>query len=76
MTTIKVPKALRESVMKSARAAGLTSAEFLELLTREHARSERFAAVRRAYAAAARDPDYEELTGAWDGATADGLDDA
>jgi len=76
MTTIKVPKALRESVMSSARAEGLTAAEFLELLTREHARNQRFAAVRQAYATAARDPDYAEITEAWDEAAADGLADA
>ena len=76
MTTIKVPKALREAVMRSARAEGLTAAEFLELLTREHARTQRFAAVRQAYATASRDPDYEEITKVWDEALTDGLDDA
>lgn len=76
MTTIKVPKALRESVMRSARAEGLTAAEFLELLTEEHARNQRFAAVRQAYATAVRDPDYEEITEVWNEATADGLADA
>lgn len=76
MTTIKVPKALRESVMRSARAQGMTGAEFLEFLTQEHARNQRFAAVRRAYSTAAHDPDYHEITDAWNEATADGLADA
>lgn len=76
MTTIKVPKALRESVMRSARAEGLTAAQFLELLTQEHARTRRFAAVRQAYATDGRDHDYDEITDAWNEAAADGLDDA
>jgi len=76
MTTIKVPKALRDSVMSSARAEGLTAAEFLKLLTQEHARNQRFAAVRQAYATARHDPDYEEITEDWNEATADGLADA
>lgn len=74
MTTIKVPKALRESVMSAARAEGLTAAEFLELLTQEHARHRRFAAVRQAYATTGPDPDYEEITEAWNEAIDDGLD--
>lgn len=76
LTTIKVPKALRESVMRSARAEGLTAAEFLELVTEEHARSQRFAAVRRAYATTGRDRDYDEITESWNQAAADGLADA
>ena len=76
MTTIKVSKELRDSVMRSARAEGLTAAEFLELVTKEHARRQRFAAVRRAYADGETDRDYDELTTAWDGASGDGLPDA
>lgn len=76
MTTIKVPKELRDAVMSSARAEGLTAAEFLARITREHARSQRFAAVQRAYAEAGADRDYVEITEAWDEAGADGLSDA
>jgi hypothetical protein len=76
MTTIRIPKALRENVMRGARAEGLTAAEFLQLVTEEHARHQRFAAVRKAYAGAGHDHDYDELTEAWDTTTADGLDDA
>jgi len=76
MTTIKVPKALRESVMSSARVEGLTAAEFLELLMQEHARNQRFAAVRQAYATSVHDRDYDEITEGWDEAVADGLDGA
>lgn len=76
MTTIKIPKALRESVMRSARAEGLTAAQFLKLVTEEHARNQRFAAVRQVYDMAGHDADYDEITEAWDEAAADGLADA
>lgn len=76
MTTIKVPKELRDAVMSSARSEGLTAAEFLARITREHARTQRFAAVRKAYAEADPDRDYVEITEAWDDAAADGLSDA
>ncbi|WP_405063309.1 ribbon-helix-helix protein, CopG family [Kribbella sp. NBC_01505] len=76
MTTIKVPKDLREAVMQSARAEGLTAAEFLRRLIEEHARRQRFAAVRHAYAGSGRDRDYDEITAAWDQAGDDGLADA
>ncbi|GAB3759198.1 toxin-antitoxin system protein [Microlunatus parietis] len=76
MTTIKVPKELRETVMRSARAEGLTAAEFLQRVTDEHARAQRFAAVRQAYAGGGRDCDYDEVTEAWDQAADDGLTDA
>lgn len=76
MTTIKVPKALRETVMRSARAEGLTAAEFLQRVTEEHARLRRFAAVRHAYAGGGRDADYDEITEGWDQASDDGLADA
>ncbi|NUR95147.1 MAG: hypothetical protein HOV67_07800 [Kribbellaceae bacterium] len=76
MTSLKVPKHVRDTVMRSARAEGLTAAEFLQRVTEEHARHRRFAAVRRAYADSGRDSDYEELTAAWDEAGEDGLADA
>lgn len=76
MTTIKVPKALRDAVMRSARAEGLTAAEFLRLVTQEHARSQRFEEVRQAYVAAPTDPDYVGITEAWDVTVHDGLGDA
>lgn len=76
MTSIKVPKHVRDTVMRSARAEGLTAAEFLQRVTEEHARHQRFAAVRQAYADSARDSDYDEITAAWDEAGEDGLADA
>ncbi|HZX04001.1 hypothetical protein [Kribbella sp.] len=76
MTSLKVPKHVRDTVMRCARAEGLTAAEFLQRVTEEHARHQRFAAVRRAYAESSRDSDYDELTTAWDEAGEDGLADA
>ncbi|QBX55883.1 toxin-antitoxin system protein [Nocardioides seonyuensis] len=76
MTTIKVPKDLRDAVMQSARAEGLTAAEFLARLTREHARQQRLEAVRRAYDSADADRDYSEITADWDTTGTDGLADA
>jgi hypothetical protein len=77
MTSLKVPKHLRDTVMRSARAEGLTAAEFLERVTEEHNRHQRFAAVRRAYAeSSGTDRDYDEVTSAWDEAGDDGLTDA
>lgn len=73
LTTIKVPKDLRDTVMQSARAEGMTAAEFLELVTDEHARRRRFEAVRSAYASMTGDQDYAELTAEWDQAASDGL---
>jgi hypothetical protein len=72
-TTIKVSKGLRDTVMRCARAEGLTAAEFLELVTAEHARRRRFEAVRSAYASTAGDQDYAALTTDWDQAVSDGL---
>lgn len=76
MTTIKVPKSLREYVTASAREEGLTSAQFLKRLTDEHARQRRFAAVRRSYVATTGDEDYRQVAAAWDRAVGDGLPDA
>ncbi|HEY3563233.1 MAG TPA: hypothetical protein VGL05_37460 [Kribbella sp.] len=77
MTSLKVPKHVRDTVMRSARAEGLTAAEFLQRVTEEHARHQRFAAVRRAYAEGSdTDSDYQEITAAWDEAGEDGLADA
>jgi hypothetical protein len=42
----------------------------------DHARHQRFLAVRQAYAASSTDSDYEEITTAWDDALEDGLADS
>jgi hypothetical protein len=59
--------------MRSARAEGLTAAQFVELATTEHARRRRFDAVRAAYTVGV-DRDYDEITSDWDQADSDGLD--
>lgn len=72
MTTIKVPKRLRERVSRDAARNGLTAAGFLSNLLDEHERQERFEAVRLAYAT--EDATYVDETAAWDSALGDGLD--
>jgi hypothetical protein len=65
MTTIKVPKDLRDRISRDAALAGLTAAGFLGALLAEHERAARFDSVRQAYATA---PDAEYLieTAQWD----------
>lgn len=72
MTTIKVPKDLRERLSQDAARAGLTAAGFISKLMEEHDRQDRFAAVRRAYATA--DETYAGETADWDSLAGDGLD--
>ncbi len=76
MTTIKVSKRLREAIASSARSEGLTAAGFLENLLAEHARTQRFAAIRAAFANSAPNPPHDKLTEVWDRSLSDGLDDA
>lgn len=76
MTTIKVPKALRSEIAHSARTEGLTAAAFLEQLLAEHARAQRFVAIRDAYAETSNHSTEKESLAIWDQALADGLDDA
>lgn len=72
MTTIKVPKHLRERVSRDAAREGLTAAGLLSRLIDEHERQQRFAAVRRAYET--EDGNYVEETVAWDSLSGDGLE--
>ena len=76
MTTIKVSKVLRSEIAQSARTEGLTAAAFLEQLLAEHARAQRFASIRDAYAHGAEDSADAESAAMWDRALGDGLDDA
>ena len=73
MTTIKVPKRLRDRISRDAAREGLTAAGFLGALIAAHERAARFDAVRGAYAA---DPDVEYVaeTEQWDMLANDGLD--
>jgi len=81
MTTIKVSQPLRQRIAGDAAAEGITAAAFLTRLVDRYERDQRFAQVRRAYAAGV-DTEYAELTEAWklaadqDVATADGPDGA
>lgn len=72
MTTIKVPKHLRERIARNAAKEGLTAAGLIAELLEEHERRERFLAVRRAYASP--DATYADETEQWDSVAADGLD--
>jgi len=65
MTTIKVPKSLRDRISRDAARAGLTAAGFLATLLAAHERAERFDSVRQAYAAPP-DPGYVAETEQWD----------
>jgi len=73
MTTIKVPKPLRQRIASAAASEGVTAAAFLAGLLDRYERDQRFAHVRRAYAGEV-DGDYAELTEAWDRAAAPDLD--
>ncbi len=72
MTTIKVPKELRERISRDAARRGVTAAALISDLLDRDEREQRLAAVGEAYAAAP-DADYAEETTAWDAASADGL---
>ena len=72
VTTVKVPRSLRERIRRDAAAAGQTAAGFLTVAVDRWEREQRLAAVRRAYDTA--DQDYRDETAAWESAAADGLD--
>lgn len=71
VTTIKVPRPLRERISRAAAARGMTAASLIGELLDRYERDRRLAAVGRAYAAA--DADYVEETDAWDVTLADGV---
>ncbi len=75
MTTIKVPRPLRQRIAGDAAAQGVTSAAFLAGLLDRYERDQRFAQVRRAYASGV-DSEYAELTHAWDRVADQDLDPA
>lgn len=72
LTTIKVPRQLRERIAARARAQHATAADVLTRLLDDADRAARFAAVRAAYAGV--DDDYVVETVEWDATSADGLD--
>ncbi len=77
LTTIKVPKALRESLMRSARAEGLSSGGVLWSSSR---RSMPVSSASQPSATPTQPlgetADYDEIDEAWNEAIDDGLDDA
>lgn len=71
VTTIKVPRQLRERIATRAVRQRMTAAEVIAELLDEADRRARFDAVREAYAAT--DTSYREETEAWDSLADDGL---
>jgi predicted DNA-binding ribbon-helix-helix protein len=71
LTTIKVPKALRERIAARAGRRRMTAAEVIAELLDEADRRSRFTAVREAYATT--DASYREETDEWDSLADDGL---
>lgn len=71
LTTIKVPKSLRERIAVRAGEQHMTAAEVIAGLLDDADRRARFAAVREAYAHP--DESYLEESEAWDSLAGDGL---
>lgn len=76
LTTIKVPRTLRDRINHDAAGRGVPAATFIAALLDEYERAQRFAAVRKAYADQDADDDYAAEVVAWDATAADGLADA
>ncbi|CAN5442798.1 hypothetical protein BH24ACT9_BH24ACT9_07680 [soil metagenome] len=72
LTTIKVPRGLRERIARDASRRGVTAAAFLAGLLDSYEREQRLAAVGRAYAETPNAGYIQEST-VWDEAAADGL---
>jgi len=72
VTTIKVPRALRERISQGASQRGVTAATLIGELLDRYERDRRLDAVGRAYATHP-DDGYLEETAAWDEAADDGL---
>lgn len=73
VTTVKVPRSLRERITKDAAEVGQTAAGFLTIVVDRWEREQRLAAVRRAYEAV--DDEYRDDSEAWDPTNTDGLHD-
>ncbi|MGI8721490.1 MAG: hypothetical protein ACR2JG_04605 [Geodermatophilaceae bacterium] len=72
VTTIKVPRALRERISRAGRHRGVTAAVLIGELLDSYDRERRLAAVSQADDVSA-DAHYVEETAAWDKAADDGL---
>jgi hypothetical protein len=65
MTTIKVPKPLRQRIAGAAAGEGLSAAAFVERLVDRYERDRRLSAVGQAYREGA-DQEYVADTAAWE----------
>jgi hypothetical protein len=72
VTTIKVPRALRERISSHASQRGVAAASLIGELLDRYEREQRFAAVGEAYATGP-DAGYADDVAAWDEVSADGL---
>ncbi len=72
VTTVKVPRSLRERIARGAAETGQTASGFLATVVGRWEREQRLAAVRRASMTA--DRAYRSETAAWEVGGADGLD--
>ncbi len=73
VTTVKVPRSLRERIARNAAATGQSAAAFLADAVDRWERDQRLAAVRAAYSGST-DSDYRAEINAWDQTAVDGTD--
>lgn len=72
MTTIKVPRTLRNRISRDASRRGVTASALIGELLDRHEREQRLAAVGEAYAAGAPDVTDDADVEAWETTVADG----
>jgi predicted transcriptional regulator len=72
VTTIKLPKSLRDRLSRLAEEQGRTTANLIATLLDEHERRARFVSVGQAYGQT--DSDYSQETADWESTANDGLD--
>lgn len=73
VTTVKVPRSLRERIARDAAFTGQTAAAFLTDAVERWEREQRFESVRKAYSRT--DAGYVAESMEWDSTSTDGLDD-
>ena len=73
VTTIKVPRALRERISQAAARRGVSAASLIGELLDRYEREQRLAAVGAAYTAARAESGHADERAAWDEVMADGL---
>jgi hypothetical protein len=71
VSTIKLPRVLRDRIVAGAASGRVALADFLDRLLARHHRERRLAAVGRAYGAE-HDADYRQLTDEWGETSTDG----